>query len=85
MLYKGGYSLVLMLVLNPIVIVLIQNFSESPPTSLAKYNPPILMERQIASAEKAQIIKLTKPLGNINPHKDKTEGFPGCEPKPTKE
>jgi hypothetical protein len=74
-----------MLVLNPIVIVLIQNFSVSPPTSLAKYNQPILIERQIASAEKAQIIKLTKPFGNTNPHKDKTEGCPGYEPKPTKE
>jgi hypothetical protein len=74
-----------MLVLNPIVIVLVQTFSESPPASLAKYNPHIVVERQIASAEKARIIKLVKPLGAINPQNYKTEGCPGYEPGSKKE
>lgn len=49
---KGGYSLCIMMVLNPVVILFYQNCSYLPVTQ-AKYRQSAVVERQVASESKA--------------------------------
>lgn len=55
MIYKGGYSLVAMLVINPVAILFYQACSQAP-ISHASTKTPVQIERKIASEAKVKIV-----------------------------
>ena len=76
---KGGYSLCIMLVINPIVIVLYQNCSMSPVAQARLDRPQPVVERQIASEAKPKPILSGKPACDGEREKGKSENCPKAE------